>query len=51
MKHWNMLQDKYPAVFMGEILVDKPVLLNTAYLHDVQVVKHLEQYFVLHGEV
>ena len=38
MKHWNMLQDKYPAVSMGEILVDKPVLLNTAYLHDVQVV-------------
>ncbi len=38
MKHWNMLQDKYPAVSIGEILVDKPVLLNTAYLHDVQVV-------------
>ena len=33
-----MLQDKYPAISMGEILVDKPVLLNTAYLHDVQVV-------------
>lgn len=39
MTHWNMLQDKYPAVSMGEILVDKPVLLNTAYLHDVQVVE------------
>ena len=37
MKHWNMLQDKYPACQIGEILVDKPVLLNTAYLHDVQV--------------
>ena len=39
MKHWNMLQDKYPACQIGEILVDKPVLLNTAYLHDVQVVE------------
>ncbi len=37
--HWNMLQDKYPAICIGEILVDKPVLLNTAYLHDVQVVE------------
>ena len=39
MTHWNMLQDKYPAICIGEILVDKPVLLNTAYLHDVQVVE------------
>ena len=39
MKHWNMLQDKYPPNKIGEILVDKPVLLNTAYLHDVQVVE------------
>ena len=37
MKHWKMLQDKYPAICIGDILVDKPVLLNTAYLHDVQV--------------
>ena len=37
--HWNMLQDKYPAIQMGEILVDKPVLLNTKYLHDVRVVE------------
>ena len=39
MKHWKMLQDKYPAICIGDILVDKPVLLNTAYLHDVQVVE------------
>ena len=38
-KHWNMLQDQYKPVLMGEILVDKPVLLNTKYLHDVQVVE------------
>jgi len=38
-KHWNMLQDQYKPVSMGEILVDKPVLLNTKYLHDVQVVE------------
>ena len=37
--HWNMLQDKYPAIQIGEILVDKPVLLNTRYLHDVRVVE------------
>ena len=39
MTHWNMLQDKYPPNKIGEILVDKPVLLNTAYLHDVKVVE------------
>jgi hypothetical protein len=39
MKHWNMLQNKYPPNKIGEIIVDKPVLLNTAYLHDVQVVE------------
>ena len=39
MMHWNMLQDKYPPNKIGEILVDKPVLLNTAYLHDVKVVE------------
>ena len=37
--HWNMLQDKYPSNKIGEILVDKPVLLNTEYLHDVRVVE------------
>ena len=36
--HWNMLQNKYPPQKIGSILVDKPVLLNTDYLHDVQVV-------------
>lgn len=39
MTHWNMLQDKYPSNKIGEILVDKPVLLNTEYLHDVRVVE------------
>ena len=39
MEHWNMLKDKYPPNKIGEILVDKPVLLNTAYLHDVKVVE------------
>ncbi len=38
-KHWNMLQDKYPSKKIGTILVDKPVLLNTDYLHDVQMVE------------
>ena len=38
MTHWNMLQDKYPPRKIGEIVVDKPVLLDTMYLHDVQVI-------------
>ena len=37
--HWNMLQDKYPPNKIGEIIVDKPVLLDTMYLHDVKVVE------------
>jgi hypothetical protein len=34
-----MLQDKYPSEEIGTILVDKPVLLNTDYLHNVQMVE------------
>ena len=39
MMHWNMLQDKYPPNKIGEIIVDKPVLLDTMYLHDVKVIE------------
>lgn len=36
MTHWKMVKDSKPKIKIGELLVDKPVLLNTNYLHDVQ---------------
>ena len=39
MTHWNMLQDKYPPNKIGEVVVNKPVLLDTMYLHDVKVLE------------
>ena len=39
MTHWNMLQDKYSPNKIGEIVVNKPVLLDTMYLHDVKVLE------------
>lgn len=38
MKHWKMVQDQYPKTKIGELVVDKPVLLDTNILHDVQPV-------------
>jgi len=36
MTHWKMVNDNYKKNKIGEIIVNKPVLLNTNYLHDVQ---------------
>jgi len=36
--HWNMLQDQYPPNKIGELVLDKPALLNTDYLHSVKVI-------------
>lgn len=36
MKHWKMVQDDKPKNKIGEFVVDKPVLLNTDFLHEVQ---------------
>jgi hypothetical protein len=36
MKHWKMVQDDKPKKKIGELIVDKPVLLNTDVLHDVE---------------
>jgi hypothetical protein len=34
--HWMMLRDGVPAIKVGSLLVDRPVLLNTRWLHSVQ---------------
>lgn len=36
MKHWKMVRDDKPKIKIGEFVVDKPVLLNTNFLHDVE---------------
>lgn len=36
MMHWKMVQDQYLKNKIGELIVDKPVLLNTDILHDVE---------------
>lgn len=36
MKHWKMVRDDKPKNKIGELVVDKPVLLNTDFLHDVE---------------
>ena len=36
MTHWKMVNDKYEKHKIGEVVVDKPVLLNTDQLHDVE---------------
>lgn len=36
MTHWKMVQDDKPKNKIGEFIVDKPVLLNTNWLHDVE---------------
>ena len=35
MTHWKMVKDDKPKNKIGEFLVDRPVLLNTNFLHDV----------------
>ena len=35
LSHWKMLQEGIKGEKIGELIVDKPVLLNTNYLHDV----------------
>ena len=36
MTHWKMVRDDKPKNKIGEFIVDRPVLLNTNFLHDVQ---------------
>ena len=36
MTHWKMVKDDKPKNKIGEFLVDKPVILNTNFLHDVE---------------
>jgi len=36
MTHWKMVEDDKPKNKIGEFTVDKPVLLNTNFLHDVE---------------
>ena len=36
MTHWKMVKDSIPKNKIGEFIVDKPVLLNTDFLHDVE---------------
>lgn len=37
-KHWKMLQKEIVSEKIGELLVNKPVLLDTNYLHNVKLI-------------
>jgi hypothetical protein len=39
MTHWKMIQDQFSKNKIGELIVDRPVLLNTNWLHDVEPIE------------